>query len=140
MPPPTRGIVGTSRFAQRMKAQVMQAAKDPLRYLLPSLLPLAPRSQLPFLLPLLPTLLPLPPSPAAPALALAPAALADGTAARTAATAALAPGPVIAAIDSGAGFALLQLLALWLSLPLPTLHPVPGFASAAAANFHVVDA
>lgn len=31
MPPPTRGVVGTSRFAQRMKAQVMQAAKDPLR-------------------------------------------------------------------------------------------------------------
>jgi hypothetical protein len=27
--PPSRGIVGTSRFAQRMKAQVMQAAKDP---------------------------------------------------------------------------------------------------------------
>jgi len=29
--PPSRGIVGTSRFAQRMKAQVMQAAKDPTR-------------------------------------------------------------------------------------------------------------
>ena len=37
MPPPTRGIVGTSRFAQRMKAKVMQAAKDPLR--LPPLTP-----------------------------------------------------------------------------------------------------
>ncbi|KAL3155236.1 hypothetical protein ABBQ32_013173 [Trebouxia sp. C0010 RCD-2024] len=31
MPPPTKGIVGTSKFAQRMKAQVMHAAKDPLR-------------------------------------------------------------------------------------------------------------
>ncbi|KAL3157783.1 hypothetical protein ABBQ32_012207 [Trebouxia sp. C0010 RCD-2024] len=31
MPPPTRGIVGTSKFAQRMKAQVMHAAKDPFR-------------------------------------------------------------------------------------------------------------
>lgn len=29
--PPSRGIVGTSRFAQRMKAQVMQATKDPTR-------------------------------------------------------------------------------------------------------------
>jgi len=29
--PPSRGIVGTSRFAQHMKAQVMQAAKDPTR-------------------------------------------------------------------------------------------------------------
>lgn len=29
--PPSRGVVGTSKFAQRMKAQVMQAAKDPTR-------------------------------------------------------------------------------------------------------------
>lgn len=29
--PPSRGVIGTSKYAQRLKSSVMNAAKDPLR-------------------------------------------------------------------------------------------------------------